>query len=233
MTSLVERTTLVVAAWNEEQRLPNLIKLAHERFPAMVIAVQESTDRTRQLAKGFCRPADKVIEHPHYGYGDASMPDAVEAVETDWVFALACDEMPDIELLTSLTTAVRWGDESGVDGFWIPFRSTVEGVSDPDEQSMHLRLFRRELRWPRTMHSRPQPKREASWPNGYIAHDRSLDEMMQDYLRYFRLGRSDPGWTRHNRLMMHDACEGVAKVKGWDFVTSFPWWPEVEAIAFR
>ena len=68
--------------------------------------------------------------------------------------------------------------------------------------------------------------------HGYIRHDRTLDEMMQDYLRYWDKGLGHQGWEDHNRLMMYHACSGTAAQKGWDYVRSFPWWPQVEAIAF-
>ena len=63
-------------------------------------------------------------------------------------------------------------------------------------------------------------------------NDRTLDEMMRDYLRYWHAGRGNSGWEDHNRLMMYWACLGTAEKKGWDYVRSFEWWPQVEAISF-
>jgi hypothetical protein len=68
---------------------------------------------------------------------------------------------------------------------------------------------------------------------GHFRHERSLDEMMQDYLRYWDVGRGNAQWDEHNRVMMHNACVGTAARKGWAFVQSFDWWPRVEAIAFK
>ena len=44
--------------------------------------------------------------------------------------------------------------------------------------------------------------------------------------------KRDSGWEDHNRLMMYWACLGTARVKGWDYVRAFSWWPQVEAISF-
>jgi hypothetical protein len=56
---------------------------------------------------------------------------------------------------------------------------------------------------------------------------------MQDYLRYFEIGKGNRGWEAHNLLMMHDACEGVAAKKGWDYIRSYGWWASVRDLAFE
>lgn len=221
--------TFVGVAWNEEQRAYDVLHLARDWFTHTVVGVQESTDRTLDIALEILdRPTDKIIEHPHYGYGDRSMPNLISNVTTKWAFVLAFDEMPDTELLESLGETKHAGK---TDAYWIPFTSYVEGI-EYTEQHGHLRLFRQHLGWPITLHSRPKGKYEAMWPTGRIIHTRSLDEMMQDYLRYYEIGRGNPGWDNHNRLMMHDACTSVASVHGWDFVKHHEWWPLVESIAF-
>jgi hypothetical protein len=57
--------------------------------------------------------------------------------------------------------------------------------------------------------------------------------MMQDYLRYYRIGQGNVGWDNHNRLMMRSACLGAAKERGWNYVRQFSWWPEVRDAAFQ
>lgn len=224
--------TFVAVAWNEEARAPDLLNLAKHWFANMVIGVQKSDDRTKEIAKEIAnRPSDQVVGHPHYGFGDASMPDLVARAKTPWVFVVAFDELPDTQLLETIQLATAYADKKGHDALWIPFRSIVEG-NEYSEQHGHLRLFKQRLGWPKTMHSRPEGKSEAWWPHGAIIHERSLDEMMRDYIRYYELGKSDKQWVTHNRLMMHDACVVIAESKGWDFVKSHDWWPKVESIAF-
>lgn len=224
--------SFVAVAWNEADRAPRLLELARHWFTHLVIGVQESSDDTLAIARDYAsRPGDQVIEHPHFGFGDASMPDLVGLAKTPWVFVVAFDELPNDELLESLWSATAYAERVGGDGIWIPFESIVEDVGY-EEQHGHLRLFRRSLGWPKTLHSRPQGRHELWWPYGKIRHERSLDEMVRDYLRYYELGRGNTGWERHNLLMLHDACAGVAAVKGWDFVQAFEWWPEVKRLAF-
>jgi len=222
----------VVVAWNEEQRIEALLLRLREWFPSLVIGVQASSDRTLDIARSIAdRPTDQILEEPHLGFGDASMHRIIAAATTKWVFDVACDEWPDDELLESLGSAIAWAERSRMDGVWVPFRSWVEGI-EYEEQHGHLRLFHQGLGWPKTLHARPAPKQAMWWPHGHINHTRSLDEMMQDYLRYYAIGKGNPGWEAHNLLMMHDACAGVAQRYGWDQVTAYVWWPQVASLAF-
>jgi len=223
--------TLAMVLWNEAPRLPALIKMAHRWFGHVVMVVQDSSDDTLEIARKAERPGDRVIADAWHGTGDASMPKLLKHVDTDWVFVLAGDEMPSKELLETLWTAGWWGEENGVDGLWIPFHSTIDGIAYT-EQHGHLRMFKTELGWPHTMHSRPTVNEEAWWPFGYVDHDRSLSELVVDYLRYLSMSDGNSGWIAHNRLMLRSACEGVAEVKGWDYVHSHEWWPQVEAAVF-
>jgi hypothetical protein len=230
-----EDCSYVGAAWNEEVRAAGLLTLMREWFPHLIVAVQESTDRTLEIVRSVAnRPGDTVLEHPHFGFGDASFPELLSRVPTRWVFLVSFDEMPSLDLLEAIAPVTAWADDHDVDSFTIPFHSTIEGFDYTNEQDAHVRLFRSELKWQPTLHNEPAGQRRAELRDaGYIQHDRSLDEMIIDYLSYWKVGQGNVGWTTHNRRMMHDACEAIAKEKGWDFVTSYPWWPEVEAIAFR
>lgn len=220
--------TFCIVAWNEEKRLPRLLELVRPVFEKVIVGVQLSDDHTRDIAEEW---ADIVIDDDHLGFGDATFPRLLTQVTTRWTFKLDADEWPSPDLLGSLSNATWYAETNGFDGVWIPFRSSVEG-SEYEEQHAHLRLFETNLGWPPLLHSRPPSTRDTLWQTGHIRHDRSLDEMMQDYLRYWHAGRGNEGWDLHNRTMMHSACSGIAAIKGWDFVKSFSWWPEVEAIAF-
>lgn len=230
---MIHRCSFVGVAWNEAERAPALMALMREHFTHMVVAVQESTDETLSIVRQHAnRPTDVVLEHPHYGFGDRSFPALLKAVETPWAFVVSFDEWPDPEILSMIEPMIEWADTSGVDAFWVPFRSNIEGI-EYEEQHSHLRLFRSELGWPSTLHSRPVGKKEAHLGDGYIRHDRSLDEMIRDYLRYYEIGKGNPGWDEHNLMMMREACKSVAAKHGWDYVTAFEWWPQVLDRAFR
>jgi hypothetical protein len=224
-----EHITVAMVAWNEEQRIRPLLDLLRPRFRTIGVAVQKSTDATLEIASRY---ADLLVVDEHRGFGDATFgPKLLPQVMTRWTFKLDCDEWPSEELLDSLSWATFAAESADANGVWVPFRSSVEGI-EYEEQHAHLRLFETRLGWPGTLHSRPMTDRVVLWPQGYIRHDRTLDEMMQDYLRYWKVGLGNPGWDAHNRTMMYHACKGTAEVKGWDMVMSHPWWPEVEAIAF-
>lgn len=221
--------TFCLVAWNEAHRLPRLLARVRPYFERLIVGVQSSSDRTLDVAREF---ADDIVMDDRRGYGDATFgPKLLPLVRTRWTFKLDADEWPDEVLLSSLSNATWYAETHGYDGVWIPFRSSVDGI-EYTEQHSHLRLFETQLGWPGTLHSRPPAKRSMLWSAGHIRHDRTLDEMMQDYLRYWYEGKGNIGWETHNRLMMYSACTGTAAVKGWEYVQKFPWWPEVEAIAF-
>lgn len=228
-----EDCTLAMVLWNEAARLPDLLVYLRPFFKHIAICVQKSDDDTLAIAQTYAStPDDRVFEDEHRGYGEASLPILLDAIKTPWVFSLAGDEKPDTDLLTSLASAMAYAALVKSDAVWVRFESWVEDV-EYTEQHGHLRLFRKHVGWSNNLHSRPMSNRGIWWPTGYIAHRRSLDEMMQDYLRYYKIGRGNAGWVIHNTLMMHDACVSVAAKHGWEFVRSFDWWPEVAKIAFR
>jgi len=222
--------TFTLVAWNEEARLPALLARVRPVFSRLIVGVQESDDDTLAIARAY---ADVVIEDAHQGYGDATYPKLQERVETPWTFKLDADEWPSDDLLVSLSHATWTCQYHERDGAWIPFHSWVEGV-EYTEQHAHLRLYRTVYAWPGMLHSRPSVNDQKAilWKHGHIDHARSLDEMMQDYLRYWDAGQGNRGWEDHNRLMMYHACTGSAARYGWEYVRSFPWWPRVESIAF-
>lgn len=228
-----EHVSALIVAWNEEQRLPGLIELLKGWFEHFVVCVQESTDSTLELAQALL-PAEMVIQDRWWGHGDRSLPLMVKRAETPWCFVISCDERPDLELLQSIRSATTYAelDRRTSEGVWMRFRSLIEGIEVP-EQAQHLRLFKRYVGWPETLHSRPPTNKAYLWPYGEVLHERSLDEMVHDYLRYYRLGRGNSSWDTHNVLMLHDACAFVARHYGWKYVTRRDWWPQVAALAFR
>lgn len=222
--------TVAMVAWNEEARIGKLLDWLRPFFATIAVGVQESDDATLMVAREF---ADLLVLDRHHGFGDATFgPKLLPLISTPWTLKVDCDEVPDEELLRSLSSATWYAETNGLDGLWIPFRSWVDGI-EYEERHSHLRLFKTSVGWPRGLHSRPPIENTAVWQTGHIEHKRSLDEMMLDYLRYWDAGRGNRGWDDHNRLMMHSACSGTARTRGWEYVRAFDWWPQVEAIAFQ
>jgi len=222
--------TATVVVWNDERRLKKLLKHLRPYCERIVVGVQASPDHTLQVAEMY---ADTVVRDIHHGFGDATYgPLVLPEVRTDWTFKVDADEWPNEELLASLGDAVKAAHVNSWEAVLIEFKSSIDGQYW-DEQHFHMRLFQTRLGWPDTMHSRPATDQAGSWVVGNIRHDRSLDEMIQDYLNYYRIGGDHWQWEEHNRMMMFWACCGTANVKGWEYVRSFPWWPQVEAISFK
>lgn len=74
-----------------------------------------------------------------------------------------------------------------------------------------------------------------TWDVGCIHHDRSLDEVVNDYVRKYRMMERE-GLTHLFPVqikMLSRSCTQTAAVKGWPWVKGHPWWPEVRKIAFR
>ena len=231
---MIENVTAGGVYWNEAHRLPKLLGLLKATFANLAVVIQESTDGSLDVARNILdRPGDRVQTDAHRGAGDPSFPLLLQSILTEWVFIVSGDETPSIDLLESIPAAVRAAEELNRDGVWIRFRSTIQGIDFTNEQDHHLRLFRTRVGWPQaTLHSRPMTDNVIWWEIGHIDHDRSLDEMVVDYLRYISLGRGSAQWTMHNERMLRDACEKVAAHTGWPFITSSSWWPEVRDTVF-
>lgn len=226
--------TFVGVYWNDPDRVYKLLQYVRPWFTHMVVGVQ-TDDPTHDLTLDRARRwADETVVDRVAGHCEPTIGKVLYRVKTGWSFLVSADEWPTEPLLMSFQDMLNEAANSRLDGFWIRMLSSIEGVAYPSEQDNHLRVFRTALGWPTTLHSRPNAGRSEHWrPDAMLLHDRSLDEMMQDYLRYFEIGRGNKGWEDHNRLMMHDACEATAKHYGWDRVTQYDWWPEVLAIAFE
>jgi hypothetical protein len=227
--------TFAGAYWNCGERLEKLLAYVRPWFGTIIAVVQESPDNTLEVARKY---ANVVVEDPWLGHGNPSIHKAVSLATTKFVFVVSDDEWPTEELLYSFQDLVGKLKEESKDGAWVHFTSTIDGLEFTKEQDGHLRFFRGGLNWPPTQHSRPMIDNTIFWtpPGAWVRHDRSLDEMMIDYLNRYDVGVreniSDQQMT-HNRAMMRNGCIGVADKKGWEYVTSFEWWPKILEVAFE
>lgn len=224
-----EDIAFAMVVWNDARRAEKLLRHVRPWFKTVAVAVQQSPDDTLKVAEDW---ADIVVKDKHHGFGDASFgPLLLPNIRQTWTFKVDADEWPDEECLESLGDAVDCADAKPTPGVWIPFRSWVDDA-EWEEQHSHLRLFRTDLGWPGTLHSRPPVEDGVFWDQGHIHHKRSLDEMIKDYLNYLEVGRGVQTWTDHNTMMMREACLGAARRRGWSYVTANPWWPDVKRAAF-
>lgn len=230
---MIERVTAVSVLWKEAHRARRLLSCLAANFERVVVVVQESDDATFEIAQDELKPTDVLIPDEWRGGGDFSMPLALSRVETEWVFVISGDEYPSVKLLESIPNAVRIMEHDGRSGAFIVFKETIEG-QPYIEHGKHVRLFRRAGGWEARHHSSAPHENTITWPIGHIDHDRSLDEVVEDYVRKYRMmEREGDSRLFHVQItMLRRACTQTAQAKGWDWVKDHPWWPEVEAIAF-
>jgi glycosyltransferase involved in cell wall biosynthesis len=135
----VNRLSVTVIAWNEEERLRaclDSVAWADE----IVVVDAESTDKTAALAREF---TDRVWVRPWPGFA-AQKNFALDQVTGDWVLSLDADERVTPELADRIRHILRRG--GAADGYSIPRRNIFWGAwvrhggLYPDYQ---LRLFRR------------------------------------------------------------------------------------------
>jgi hypothetical protein len=225
----------VSVIYNEERRVAPLTATLGTWFDEVVVVVQKSTDKTLDIARKILNaPTHKVIEDAHRGAGDFSMPTALAAVTKPWVFVLSGDEMPDIELLRSLPDLTTALERDGLQGAFIEFEEKVDGVPYI-EHGRHVRVFRPEGGWEARLHSAASHDRVGIWPIGVIHHERSLSELIIDYLGYLAIAErdGDAGLVDVNRATIMRACETVAESKGWAYVRGLKEWPMVEQHVLR
>jgi len=135
----VNRVSVTIIAWNEEDRLKACLESVGWADEIIVIDA-ESTDKTVQVAREF---TDKIWVRPWPGFA-AQKNFALELAEGEWILSLDADERVTQELRSRIDAIVR--ADGPADGYAIPRRNLFWGAwvrhggLYPDYQ---LRLFRR------------------------------------------------------------------------------------------
>ena len=136
----MNRLSVAVIAWNEEERLRACLESIAWADEIIVIDA-ESTDKTVQLAREF---TDKLCVRPWAGFA-AQKNFALEQATGEWVLSLDADERVTPELRDRIDRIVRANGPA--DGYSIPRKNVFWGAwmrhggLYPDYQ---LRLFRRD-----------------------------------------------------------------------------------------
>ena len=136
----MNRLSVAVIAWNEEERLRACLESVAWADEIIVIDA-ESTDKTVQLAREF---TDKIWVRPWAGFA-AQKNFALEQATGEWVLSLDADERVTALLRDQIDRIVRANGPA--DGYSIPRKNVFWGAwmrhggLYPDYQ---LRLFRRD-----------------------------------------------------------------------------------------
>lgn len=224
--------TFIGGYWNCGERLEKLLAYVRPWFANIVVAVQESPDNTLEVAREY---ADVVLQDEWHGRGDPSIHLAAKNAKTRYGFVVSDDEWPSEDLLYSFQDLVNELRAKNRVGAWIKFESWIEGY-DFTRGDQHLRFWETRFPWPAGPHARPATESTLLWETGFIKHDRTLDEMMLDYIRRYEMGKSHPEWPAtaqpHNQRMMLTATRAIAEKNGWDYVKAYEWWPKVREYAW-
>jgi glycosyltransferase involved in cell wall biosynthesis/Flp pilus assembly protein TadD len=195
----VNRISLNVIAYNEEDRLGACLDDARPYVDEIVVVDQMSTDGTAAIAQSR---ADVYVQDIHHGHAEPSRELAALRSSGEWLLILDADELLSDALKGQLRTLVA-GD---IDGYWIRKANYVDG-QDTGSIS-HYRLVRKSR-----VRFDPGPHGGAvavSDNVGYfddvgIIHEKTLDEQLYDDARYERIALEDPGattskrnWLQHN-----------------------------------
>lgn len=137
----MQKLSVVLATRNEAANLERCLNSIKDLASEIIIADEESTDETPQIAKRF---KAKIISVEHQQNFHITKNIAIDAAKGDWVLQLDADEVVSSELFQEIKSILENGSE--FDGFWIKrknwflTRFLTKGGQYPDPT---LRFYRR------------------------------------------------------------------------------------------
>ncbi len=135
------KLSVVLATRNEEENLKRCLLSVARIADEVVVADEQSTDKTVAVAKKF---GAKVIPVPHHDNFHITKNTAIDAATGDWVLQLDADEVVSKALAYEIVRAIR--SKSAADGYWLNRKNwfldrwLTKGGQYPDPT---LRLYRR------------------------------------------------------------------------------------------
>jgi len=179
--------SVVLATRNEAENLPRCLDSVRHLATEIVIADEQSTDPTVQIAKSY---RARVLSVPHHSNFHITKNKAIAAARCDWILQLDADEVVTPELSSEILSVISAG-QSTVNGYWLNRRNwflnrfLTKGGQYPDPT---LRLYRRGLgRLPaKDVHEQAV----VAGPIGHLRHDllhyrdTSFSKYMEGFNRY-------------------------------------------------
>lgn len=204
---------LTIVAWNEGHRLAETIQLHRPLVDQVVVVVQQSPDNTLEVARQY---ADIVIEHPHYGYCEASRQAASDACACDWQLTLDADE----RLTPEFTAVMRSLTVQRPRGYRLRRRHYLDGSHHWEGDGQHRFYHRSNVVFLDEIHTEPQAKDwgkvetwgDPMWAIG-IDHYKSMSEQLLDERRCQEL-LSDGGKLANDPLRERKLALNVHLNKG-------------------
>ena len=175
------RLSLAMVVRNEEARIREAILDIGPHVNEIVLVDQASTDSTKYIAREL---VDHIIEHPAYGFSEASRAEAISSCMGDWVLLLDADER-----LTDFGKVWirRWINAEYADFYNLRRLTRIDG--EIIEDMLHPRLFRRGyVKSPSSLHTLCLPvygaRIHSVLTSVAIEHDKTGTEQQADDLRY-------------------------------------------------
>lgn len=132
--------SLALAVYNEEKKLPNLLKSVYQWVDEIVIVDGGSTDQTREIAQKY---KARIISSDNPINFHINKQKAIEACTKKWILQLDADEVVPENLKKEI---LLLKEEKEIHGYWIPRKNyflgtfLTKGGQYPD---WTLRLYRR------------------------------------------------------------------------------------------
>ncbi len=136
------KLSVVLATHNEEAKLGRCLKSVKDIFDEIIIADEQSSDKTVAIAKKF---GAKIISVPHSDNFHITKKIAIDAARGDWILQLDADEVVSPELAREIISTINH-EPSTINGYWVNrknwflTRFLTKGGQYPDPT---LRLYRR------------------------------------------------------------------------------------------
>lgn len=142
----------VVNTRNEEKNIEDCLKTLHFADEIVVVDM-ESTDATKQIAKGF---TDKVFDHKMVGYVEPARNFAISKAVGDWILIVDADERIPKSLARKLIEITQEGD---VDFVRIARKNLIFGQWAQYSRwwpDYNIRFFKKDtVEWQNEIHSIP------------------------------------------------------------------------------
>lgn len=135
------KLSVVLATHNEEANLGRCLDSIKDIADEIVIADEESTDKTTEIAKKF---GAKIISVSHRDNFHITKNIAIDAARGEWILQLDADEVVSPELSREIQRKIN--EKSEINGYWVNRRNWFltrflsKGGQYPDPT---LRLYRR------------------------------------------------------------------------------------------